>query len=359
MSSTGTKSWVFIFTRIKKVEMGLGAYPDVGLADARGKAATYRAEVAAGRDPRRLRDKAGEPTFGECSEEMIASMEAGWRNAKHRAQWRSTLSTYCSSIWTRPVSEVFVDDVLKILQPIWTTKAETASRLRGRIERVLDYATAKGWRQAPNPAVWRGSLRALLPPAGKLKRGHHKAMPYAAVPAFLVALREQVGISPRALEFLILTAARTGEVTGATWDEFDFDAALWTIPGSRMKAGVTHRVPLTDRALAIVQSMFQSRISDYVFPGEREDRPLSNMAFTMLLRRMGQGDITGHGFRSSFRDWAGDKTHHAREVAEAALAHKTGNDTEAAYRRSDALEKRRKLMEDWETYCLASPVKEP
>ena len=285
---------------------------------------------------------------------FIAEVGQGWRNAKHRAQWEMTLGdTYCRSIRAKPVGEVSTADVLAILKPIWLTKAETAQRIRGRIERVLDYARAKGLRSGENPAAWRGHLQHLLAKREKLVRGHHAAMPYADVPAFVGRLRGVQGLSGRALEFLILTAARSGEVLGATWSEMDLDAKLWTVPATRMKARKEHRVPLVDSALDILRPLQEARVSDYVFPGEARGpvpRPLSVMAFTMQMRRMGVGHYTPHGFRSSFRDWAGDETSFPREVAEAALAHRTGDETEKAYRRADALEKRRVLMSAWESY---------
>lgn len=361
VSKAGTKSWVFIYVQEKhdrfgvrraKVEMGLGSYPTVSLALARERAAAYRTAVAEGHNPKSLRDKASEPTFGECAEAFISSMENGWRNAKHRAQWRSTLETYCASVWNTRVSSVGTEEVLAILNPIWLTKAETAQRVRGRIERVLDYAAARGWRHGPNVAIWRGHLRALLPKPEKLKRGHHASMPYKDVPALIQRLQKLSAMSARGLEFLILTAARTGEVIGATWAEFDLEAGIWTVPAERMKAGREHRVPLPARATEIVKTLHDARTSDYVFPGEKPKTPLSSMAFAMLLRRMELDDFTPHGFRSSFRDWCGDETHFPREIAEAALAHKIPNQTEAAYRRSDALAKRRTLMESWARYCL-------
>lgn len=357
----GTKSWVFVYTRkAKKSEMGLGSYPDVSLADARAKAASFRVEIAAGRNPVKLRDRQIEPTFGECATEFITSMEKSWRNEKHRAQWSSTLKTYGKDIWNKQISQIETQDVLDILKPIWHEKPETAARVRGRIERVIEYANASGKRSwAPNPAAWKGHLRAVLPAPAKLSRGHHPAMPYADVPTFFQALPSVQGMSARGLELLILTAARTGEVIGATWPEFDLDGAVWTVPAERMKGGKIHRVPLTPRAVEIVRNLKDTRVNDFVFAGERKDRPISNMAFTMLLRRLELGHFTPHGFRSSFRDWAGDKTSFPRELAEAALAHRLGDKTEEAYRRSDALEKRRKMMEAWASYLLAKKRKSP
>lgn len=260
-----------------------------------------------------------------------------------------TLTTYAAPLRSKPLDQIGTDDVLAVLTPIWTTKSETASRLRGRIERVLDAARAKGLRTGENPARWRGHLDHLLPKRRKLTRGHHAAMPYDQVPAFVARLREGRGVAARAPEFTILCASRSGEVLGARWDEVDLKAKLWTVPGPRMKGGREHRVPLTERALAILAEVEPLRNGDYVFPGQRRGRPLSNMSMEMCLRRM-KVDETVHGFRSSFRDWAGEETAVPREVAEVALSHAVGDATELAYRRADALAKRRKLMEAWAAF---------
>jgi integrase len=285
-------------------------------------------------------------TFGEAADALIESMSSSWRNEKHRAQWKMTLTVYCEPLRSKPVTEIDTEHVLKVLQPLWTAKPETASRLRGRMERVFDFARARGQGSGENPARWRGHLDAVLPKRAKLTRGHHKAMPFDEVPAFMVALRERDGIAARALEFAILTAARSSEVFGASWSEFDLETRVWTVPAARMKAGRVHRVPLSARAVEILQEMQQKRLSDLVFPGTKPGRPLSVMALEMVLRRM-KVDVTVHGFRSAFRDWAGERTHFPREVAEAALAHLVGDAVERAYRRGDALEKRRKLMDAW------------
>ncbi|MEI8697658.1 tyrosine-type recombinase/integrase [Mesorhizobium sp. ISC15] len=355
VSPSGSKSWLFMWTPAggKRREMGFGAYPGVPLASARKKAADYRAAVAEGRDPIAEKAKEAEPTFGECADKFLALMEASWRNDKHRTQWRMTLTEYCGPIRTKRVSEVGTDDVLTILSPIWNSKPETASRLRGRIERVLDFAKAKGWRRGANPALWRGHLKNVLPARQRLSRGHHAAMPYADVPAFVLRLRNAEAMAGRALEFLILTAARSGEVYGAEWSEFDLHKTIWTIPAGRMKAATEHRIPLSSPALAIVKSLHELRLSKFVFPGQRPNSPLSSSAMEMLLRRMKTDAYTVHGFRSAFRDWAGDETGFPREVAEAALAHRVGNATEQAYRRADAVEKRRKLMAAWAAFCGA------
>jgi integrase len=291
-------------------------------------------------------------------------MEGSWRNEKHKYQWRQTLTVYCAAIRERPVASIDTHDVLELLKPIWLTKSETASRLRGRIELVLDFAKAKGWREGENPARWRGHLKNVLPPRKRLLQGHLAALPYEEVPAFVEELRKRDALAARALEFTILTAARTGEALGAKWEEIDLEKKIWTVPALRMKGKEEHVVPLSTAALAVLKPLYELQQSDYVFPGNvlrRRKRPakqapshLSTMSMEMLLRRMGIEKATVHGFRSSFRDWCGDETPYPREVAEAALAHKVGNAVEQAYRRSKALEKRRALMEDWVTFCIGN-----
>jgi integrase len=287
------------------------------------------------------------PTFGQIADEVVEAKQAEWKNEKHRAQWAMTLKEYAAPLRNRPVNEIETTDILAVLRPLWLKRPETASRLRGRIEHVLDAARAKGFRHGPNPALWRGHLDKLLPKRPKVARGHHAAMPYQKVPEFIALVRKRDAIAALAIEFTILTATRTGEVLGATWDEIDFDAAIWTIPAKRMKASRVHRVPLSGRAIAIPKKLAKVRASDFVFPGRKKMRPLSNMSMEMILRRMKTEDATIHGFRSSFRDWVGNVTHFPREVAEAALAHVVGDQAEQAYRRSDALDKRRALMEAW------------
>jgi integrase len=335
----------------KRREMGLGAYPSVGLAKARTVAAACREAVADGRDPiaERKVETPTEPTFGECADRYIASMQDQWRNAKHQYQWRTTLGAYCEPIRATRVSQIGTDEVLAVLEPIWATKTETASRLRGRIERVLDFARARGWRSGENPARWRGHLQNILPSPKKAVT-HLRAMPYAEVPEFLVRVRAAEAMAARCLEFTILTAARTGEALGATWAEIDLERAIWTVPGRRMKGGKEHRVPLSPRVIELLEALRALRIGDLVFPGQRDGRPLSNMAMNMFLRRL-KADVTVHGFRSAFRDWCGEETDFPREVAEQALAHIVGNEVERAYRRGDALSKRRELMEEWTKYC--------
>jgi integrase len=361
-------SWMFRFSRQGKDRwMGLGHFPTVTLADARTRADDARRLLLDDIDPiehRRQRraqaslEIAKRVTFLECAGQYIASHQAGWHNPKHRQQWDSTLKTYAHpTLGDLPVAAIDTGLVVKVLQPIWTTKSETASRLRGRIESILDWATVRGFRQGDNPARWRGHLENLLPHHSKVHRVvHHAALPYADLPDFLTKLRAQDGTAARALEFAILTAARTGEVIGARWSEINLGDQLWAIPADRMKAGKEHRVPLADRALAILETMEPKTIEPnaFVFPGSQDGKSLSNMAFLMLLRRMDRGDLTAHGFRSTFRDWCAERTSFPNEVCEMALAHTVGSKVEAAYRRGDLFDKRCKLMEAWAAYC-ASP----
>lgn len=343
VSKLGAKSWVFMFKQggNKRRELGLGSLSIVSLADAREKARTLRNTIAEGLDPVGPKGSDGE-LFGVVASDLIKSLQPGWRSEKHGAQWTSTLKTHAASLWDKPVDAITTQHILAVLQPIWATIPETAGRVRGRIERVLDAAKVRGLRQGDNPARWRGHLQIMLPKRKIESRSHHPAMPYAELPTFMVALRKRQALSARALEFLILTAARTSEVLKAEWTEFDFTAKVWTIPAKRMKAAVEHRVPLTDRAVEIL---------DHVkfLAGEMPFKQ-SNMSMDMLLRRMGQDHFTVHGFRSSFRDWVGEETDFPREIAEAALAHQVGTEVERAYRRGDALKKRRKLMQAWEAF---------
>jgi integrase len=284
---------------------------------------------------------------------VIEAMRPSWRNSKHAAQWEMTLRDYAAPLRRLPVDKITTDDVLSVLKPLWNEKPETASRLRGRIERVLDAAKAQGLRNGENPARWRGHLEQLLPKRQRLTRGHHAAMKYAELPVFMGDLQARQATAALALEFAVLTAARSGEVLGARWDEFDLDRAIWTIPAARMKAGREHRVPLSKRALKIVKAMQEARDGDFVFPGQKAGKPLSVMALEMVLRRMKIEGVTVHGFRSAFRDWSAECTNFTNEVCEAALAHVIENKAEAAYRRGDLFDKRRKLMEAWAIYCAA------
>jgi integrase len=370
----GTKNWVLRFMLDRRPRwMGLGPFPLYGLQEARAKALEARRKRHEGIDPIEARrservqqrlEAAQAITFKQCAEAYINAHRAGWRNGKHSRQWGATLSTYAYPvIGALPVQAIDTGLVLKVLEPIWATKPETASRLRGRLESILDFAKVRGYRDSENPARWRGHLDKLLPARSRVRQvGHHAALPYTELPTFLLALREREAVAARALEFLILTAARTGEVIGLRWSEIDLLDKVWTVPAGRMKAHREHRVPLSARALAILQEMQAASHSDnpdaFVFPGPKPGKPLSNMAFLMLLRRMGQANLTVHGFRSSFRDWAAERTNFPSEVAEMALAHAVGSKVEAAYRRGDLFEKRRRLMQQWATYCNVAPAQE-
>ena len=369
------KSWIFRYRFAgKRRDMGLGKYPDVSLADARRRAEEARRKLAAQVDPigaarAAAAEAGGIPSFREAAERYIAAHEDGWRNPKHRQQWTNTLATYAlPRIGSLSVADIAVGDVMRVLEPIWKAKPETASRLRGRIETVIDWAIAREYRTAENPARWRGRLQQLLPAKTKIRRvEHHAALPWREVPAFMAALRGREAPAARALEFAILTAARSGEVRGATWGEIDLDSATWTVPGARMKAGRDHKVPLSPAALALLHRMSADRLAlprsrarpdedAFVFPGGHEGKPLSENAAIALLRRMDRSDITMHGFRSTFRDWAAEATAYPREVAEAALAHVNKDRVEAAYLRGDHLEKRRRLMAEWAEFVGREPV---
>jgi integrase len=354
VSKSGAKSWIFVWRRRgRRREIGFGGIGNVSLAMAREKANEARAILGRGGDPAtemaERQAAVQRTTFGECADDLIARMESGWRNRMHAGQWKMTLTEYAKPLRALPVEDVTTDDVIRTLKPIWTTKPETASRTRGRIEKVLDHAKARGLRTGKNPARWRGHLALLLPARSKLAKAHLAAMPYGDVPGFLKRLRAVDGVGPRALEFTILTAARTGETMGARWDEISDD--LWTVPAARMKAGKEHRVPLSGPALALVQAVYDRRMGDYVFSGHSGQKPIGRAAMTLIMKRLDAGDYTVHGFRSAFRDWCAEETEFQREVAEAALAHIVGDKVEAAYRRGDALQKRRALMSAWAAYC--------
>jgi integrase len=343
ISRSGTKSWIFRFAMEgREREMGLGPFHTIGLSDARLLATEARKLKLKGEDPIEARkaerqakrlDDARAMTFKQAAAAYIKANKAGWRNAKHAAQWEATLAAYADPIFgALPVAAVDTGLVMKALEAIWTEKPETASRLRGRVESVLDWATARGYRKGENPARWRGHLEKLLPARSKVKAvEHHAALPYRELPKFMAALRNQAGNGARALEFAILTAARTGEVIGATWDEIDLDAETWTIPKERMKAKREHRVFMSDSAVAVLKPLKEAARSDYVFPGGKDGKPLSNMAMLTTLKRMKRDDLTAHGFRSTFRDWAAEMTDYPSEVVEMALAHVVGNKVEAAY----------------------------
>lgn len=363
----------------KAREMGLGAYNADGkrgltLGQAREAAADAQRLLRDGVDPLAHRKAAAEAeaaraavaaakahTFRTVAELYIAAHEAGWRNPKHRAQWPSTLGAYAyPKIGKKAVGEITTDDVLGCLNPIWNAKPETATRLRGRIEAVLDYAAARGWRTGENPARWRGHLSNLLPRRSKVATvEHHAALPWQEMAPFMSRVRAQPGTAAKALLFCILTATRTTETLGARWSEVDTGAAVWVVPGERMKAGREHRVPLSADALIVLRSMEAGRPTEgdgYIFPGARANRPLSSMSMLMLLRRMKRGDLTVHGFRSAFRDWCEEATSTPHAVAEAALAHTIGDKVEAAYRRGDLFQKRAKLMADWAAFCTIAPA---
>ena len=293
-------------------------------------------------------------TFRYCASAYIAARKDGWKNAKHAAQWGATLETYAMPvIGELPVQSVDVGMVHRVLEPIWSSKTETASRVRGRVEAILDWATVREFRKGDNPARWRGHLENLFPARSKVQKvEHHPALPYAEMGAFMAALKAQEGIGALAMQFTILTGARTGEVVSAKWSEIDFEAGVWTVPANRMKGGREHRVPLSKPALAILRKRHELRGKEaFVFSGARRGKAISNMAMLQTLRRMERADLTVHGFRSTFRDWAAEQTTFPREVAEAALAHVVGDKVEAAYRRGDLFEKRRKLMTAWATFC--------
>ena len=363
VSGGAGRSWVFRYRVAGKLrEMGLGSEHSISLADARQAAAECRKLRLRGSDPIEVRRQertqaklgAASMTFRQCAERYIAAHQAGWRNAKHTSQWRNTLATYAFPVFgDLPVQAIDVGLVMKVVEPLWPTKTETASRLRGRIENVLDWALARGYRQGDNPARWRGHLDNLLPRRSRVQKvEHHAALSYDEVGAFIEVLRRQEGVAAMALEFCILTATRTSETIGARWQEVDLGEAVWMIPADRIKAGKEHRVPLSKPAVAILQKLAVARSSDFVFPGGKPGRPLPNMALLALLRRMERPDLTVHGFRSAFRDWAAERTNFPREVCEMALAHTIGDKVEAAYRRGDLFSKRRQLMEAWARYCL-------
>jgi integrase len=352
IDGNGRRRWIFMYARDgKRTELGLGGGRDLSLANARIAAGKLREILANGGDPRSARAKDDRiPTFGECADAYVEAMKPSWRNEKHAAQWTMTLTKYAQPMRAKTVNAICTQDVLDVLQALWKRTPETAERLRGRIENVLDAAKAKGHRSGENPARWRGHLDQLLPKRQRLSRGHHAALAYDAMPDFMADLRGRNAVAARALEFVILTAARSGEVLGAQWVEIDRGKKVWTIPASRMKAGREHRVPLSSRAMEVVEEMAKLGGEGYLFPGPKPKKPLSGMAMAMLLRRM-KSEITVHGFRSTFRDWASETTGFSHEVCEMALAHTIGNKAEAAYRRGDLFDKRRKLMEAWADYC--------
>ena len=363
VSDNEAKSWLFRFMlNGKSREMGLGSLHTISLAEARDEALQCRKQLRDGIDPidaRKLKrglaqvDAATVMTFKACAENYISSHSAGWKNIKHMSQWQNTLKTYVyPEFGDLPVQLVDTGMVLRVIEPIWTTKTETANRIRARIEAILDWAAARKYREGENPARRKGHMEILLPARSKVQKvKHHAALSYPQIGMFMATLREQTAVSSSGLEFLILTAARTGEVIGATWNEIDLDNEIWIVPGDRMKNGKEHRVPLSSASIEVLRRMESIAVSNYVFPGGKNNRPLSNMAFLQLLKRMGHGDLTGHGFRSTFRDWVAERTNYPNEVAEMALAHTVGDKVEAAYRRGDMFDKRRHLLDDWSGFC--------
>ena len=362
VSHSGSRRWVLRYTlHGNRREMGLGSFLEVSLAKARTKADEFRKQASEGIDPieSRLVEPLKIPTFTSCAAQFIRAHRRGWKNAKHARQWVSTMKTYARPvIGSKQVDIIKTEDILRVLSPIWTSKTETAKRVQGRIENIMDFASAHKYCDPLNPARWRGHLDKLLPKPSRVKTVvHHPAMPYTDLPDFMNELKLKSGISTNALQFLILTACRTGEVIKAEWSEIDIKAATWIIPASRMKARQEHRVPLSSQAIALLNSMPKIESNPYVFPGARHGKPLSNMALLQVMRKMGygvsgdRGEYVPHGFRSSFRDWSGEVSSFPRDVAEMALAHVIENKVEAAYRRGDLFDKRRKMMQEWSDYC--------
>ena len=365
---TGTKSWLLRYELNGRERFhGLGSCEDFTLKEARERARAARQKISDGIDPidAKRAERAAKAveaarilTFQDAARHYFDQHERKWKNAKHRAQFLSTLATYVfPKIGKLPIAEIDTGQVLRVLEPIWHDKTETANRVRGRIESILDWATVREYRSGVNPARWRGHLGEVLPARSSIaKTEHHPALAYAAMPEFMAALRMREGVAARALEFTILTGARTGETIGAEWSEIDLAANVWTVPAGRMKASKEHRVPLSDHAIDILSALPREKGNPFVFIGPRA-RGLSNMAMASVLKRMERNDITVHGFRSSFRDWAAERTNYPNHVVEQALAHVIGNKVEAAYRRGDLLDRRQRLMEDWARFCMSPAPK--
>jgi integrase len=366
VTPAGVRSWLLRYERAGRERwMGLGPLHTFSLEEARARARQARQQLADGVDPldarkaeraERALESAKAMTFADAARQYFDQHEGKWKNRKHRAQFLATLRDYALPVLGRlPVAAIDTGLVLKCIEPIWQSKTETASRVRGRIEAILDWATVRGYRAGDNPARWKGHLGEVLPARGQIKKiQHHPALPFAEVPDFMAQLAAREGMGARALEFLILTAARSGEASGAKWSEIDLEAKAWTVPASRMKGGREHRVPLSDRAIALLRAL--PRESDFVFAGERRGTAISSTAMANLLGRMGRLDITVHGFRSAFRGWAAETTGYPNHVIEMALAHAIGDKVEASYRRGDLFDKRRKLMEAWAKYCATKPA---
>jgi len=364
VSKTGSKSWAYIWVKKNKTtnknkrrQMGLGSLLSVTVADAREKAAKARRQVSQGLDPIKERDRIVSKSFGECATALIETLSGSWDHKKTGQQWKRSVDVYCLELKDLDIAAIDTSDVQKVLAPIWKEKPETARRVRSRIERIIDFATTKGWRKGDNPARWKNHLENILVSVDNSK--HFAAMSYKEIPAFFTILQNTETTSARALEYTILNACRTGDTIGAVWNEIDFDAMTWTIPGERLKGKknsnrAAHIVPLNERAMEVLHQQSKFKVSDFIFPGNKPNRGLSNMAMAKCLKGLVTEHATVHGFRSSFRDWAGDQTSFPREVAEAALAHRVGNSVELAYRRGQALEKRRDLMRLWCDYCTGS-----
>lgn len=367
VTRTGGRGWIFRYMLDgKRRDLGLGPYPAVSLADARERALTARRQVVDKIDPvaeraraalERRKTAAKAMTFAQCAEAYMSAHRAGWRNARHAAQWPASLRDYVYPvIGELPVEAIDVALVMKVIEPLWSTKNETGTRVRGRIEVVLDWAAARGYRQGENPARWRGHLENLLPKPSKVQRvEHHAALPYARLAAVIAELRRQDSVGARALEFLILTAARLGEVIGAGWNEINISDRIWIVPAERMKSGREHRVPLSDGAIAIIEKMQATRVDDSLFPSSKSGSRISYLPLSLALKKACAEKVTMHGFRSSFRDWCAEQTAFATEVAELALAHQVGTKVEQAYMRSDLFQRRRQLMDAWASFC-ATPL---
>lgn len=352
VKGTGGKSWSFMWKRSGlQREIGLGSYPDTSLKLARSKAKTARKALAGNRDPRIALRPPEVRTFLDAAQGCMKARNLDTKNPKTKRKWERTALERCKHLHNRPIESITREDILKIIEPIWITTPETARIARSHLEIILNYAKGRQWITGDNPAQWKGGLEAVLTAPDRKNVRHHPAMDYADVPGFMAQLVERDAISARVLEFTILTGARTSEALEAVISEFDLKAAIWTVPAERMKPGREHKVPLSPRAVEIVKEMRAAPLSDYIFPGQKQNRPLSNLSMLMLLRRMKVTGVTVHGFRSSFRDWAGDCTNYSRDVAEAAISHAVGDAVERSYRRGDALEKRRGLMTLWADYC--------
>lgn len=366
----GGASWIYRFRWNGKLrDMGLGSFADISLSEARELASEQRKFVKQGIDPLAAREKrvdkeAVPVTFTHCAARYIQSHRRSWRNVKHARQWVSTLKTYVRpAIGTQPIEDITTQDILKILTPIWTVKNETAKRVQGRIENILDFASAHGYRDPVNPARWRGHLDKLLAKPSRVQKvSHHPAMPYDQVAAFMSSIQFYNSLSSKALQFLILSATRTSEVLNAEWHEVDIAKATWQIPAERMKTNREHRVPLSEQAMNLLLSLPRVKGNNHIFPGMKAGRPLSNMSLLQFMRGLGygpsgeKGNYVPHGFRSSFRDWTGEVTSYPRDVAEMALAHAIENKVEAAYRRGDLFEKRRAMMQEWADFTLAKNI---